>query len=347
MKILFVFNDYPTANPFVRTLAEELNRQGCYALMSRDELWANMDYDIIHFQWPEVVYQKSHVSEHLVNSLDERLQVLKKNGKKISITCHNLKPHTNRDEGVNALYNIIYCYCDLFVHMGEYSHNLLSKKYPLALHVVIPHHIYDSIYKFIVDKDQCQSQLKLDKTKFNVLCFGNFRTDEERRMVLQQKRILKTEDVVFLTPGFYRKKWYSRRILEIPERVLRHIYYKCLGIKYSSKVIDDNLLEKYFTGCDAVMLQRKSILNSGNLPMGYYAGKVIIGPNLGNVGCILTETGNPTFDPNDSSSISDAIREARRLVASGKGEENRQYAILNWNTREIVSRLIDAYMTII
>ena len=73
MKILFVFNDYPTANPFVRTLAEELNRQGCYALMSRDELWANMDYDIIHFQWPEVVYQKSHVSEHFVNSLDERL----------------------------------------------------------------------------------------------------------------------------------------------------------------------------------------------------------------------------------------------------------------------------------
>lgn len=347
MKILFVFKDNPTANPFVRTLAEELNRQGCYAIMDRDEMWTNMDYDIIHFQWPEDVYQKSHVNEYFVNLLEERLQVLKKQGKKISITCHNLRPHTNRDEGVNVLYNIIYGYCDLFVHMGKYSHNLLSKKYPQAKHVVIPHHIYDSIYKFKLDKEQCQSQLNLDKSKFNVLCFGNFRTDEERCMVLKQRKVLKKEDIVFVTPGFYRKRLVTRQISKIPERILHHLMYKCMGISYFSHVINDDLLEKYFTACDAVMLQRISILNSGNLPMGFYAGKVTIGPNIGNVGYILTETGNPTFIPNDSGSVSEAIREAKRLAEMGKGEENRQFAMSNWNTKNIVRQLIKAYKTII
>lgn len=346
MKILFVFKDNPAANPFVRTLVEELNRQGCYAVMSRDELWANMDYDIIHFQWPENVFQKSHVNNHLVNSLDERLQVLKKQGKKISITCHNLKPHTNKDEGVNALYDIIYGYCDLFIHMGEYSHSLLSEKYPQAIHVVIPHHIYDSIYEFNLDKEQCQSQLKLDKSKFNLLCFGNFRSDEERCMVLKQRKVLKQEDIVFVTPGFYRKKVLTRKISKIPERILHHMIYKCMGIPYFSHVIDDDMLEKYFTACDAVMLQRISILNSGNLPMGFYAGKVVVGPDIGNVGCILKEMGNPTFNPNDSGSVSYAIREAKRLAETRKGEANRQFAISNWNTKDIVRQLIEAYETI-
>ena len=54
-------------------------------------------------------------------------------------------------------------------------------------------------------------------------------------------------------------------------------------------------------------IHRVSILNSGNLPMAFFAGMPVLGPNVGNVGNILEDTNNAIFNINNIANIPDII----------------------------------------
>lgn len=348
MRVLFVCDSARTSNPYVYTLVNELKRQNVDAKMNSGDFWSNNTYDIIHFQWPEAIYDwNKKVTSEQIDLLRNRIICLKQLGKKIVVTCHNLKPHVIKDEGVNALYQIIYENSNLIIHMGQYSYQLLSGQYPNVFHVIIPHHIYDNVYHFTYDKELCQKELGVDSSKVNILCFGEFRTDEEREFIIKLKTALKSDNINFLVPGFYRKHWYAKTIPETYKRICKILAYNRKGLKFQSKLLDDETTEKYFTACDIVLIQRLHILNSGNLPMGFYAGRVVVGVNEGNVGCILRETGNPTFTTDDFDSAINAIRQAMRLAQVGIGEKNQQLAKREWNTEFIVKKMIKEYMKII
>lgn len=348
MKVLFVCDSFRTSNPYVYTLVDGLKQQNIDVKMSSGDFWLNNTYDIIHFQWPEAIYDWSKkVTSEQIDLLRNRIIYLKQLGKKIVVTCHNLQPHIIKDKGVNALYQIIYEYSNLIIHMGRYSYQLLSVQYPNAYHVIIPHHIYDNVYHFTYNKKLCQKELGIDSSKLNILCFGEFRTDEEREFIIKLKAALKSDNIDFLVPGFYRKHWYAKTIPETYKRICKILSYKWKGLNFQSKLLDDASTEKYFTACDIVLIQRLHILNSGNLPMGFYAGRVVVGVNEGNVGCILRETGNPTFTTDDFDSAVNAIHQAIRLTQAGIGEKNRQLAEQEWNTNLIVKRIIKEYIKII
>lgn len=349
MKILFVCNLRNTSNPYVLTLINQLKAIGTDLVCSLDELWnKHSHYDIVHFQWPEAVFNwSSYLKDEQVNLLIERLNELKRIGTKVVVTCHNEKPHVCKDERMLSLYSIIYSNCDAFVHLGSYSCKILACQYPNAKHVIIPHHIYDTIYSFNQNKKECQEALGLSPKCFNVLCFGEFRNDDERNFVLKLKRLLSKEDYHFITPGFYRKGLQTNNVREFFIILYKHIKYHIKGIKYSRHFIDDDILVKYYTACDAVLIQRHVILNSGNLPMGFYAGKVVVGPNCGNVGEILSETGNPTFDAYSIESCIEALRKAKKLVKEGWDEKNRVFAIKEWNTLKIAKEIIVLYNSLI
>lgn len=76
-----------------------------------------------------------------------------------------------------------------------------------------------------------------------------------------------------------------------------------------------------------VFIQRTDILNSGNVPQAFAFGRVVAGPAAGNIGEMLTATGNPVFDAADPASVDRALAEAVRLTAAGHGERNREYAL--------------------
>ncbi len=345
MKVLFCV-PLSTSNPYVKTLAEGLRGCGIDAVIGCEELWSKDDFDIIHFQWPEAVFNWAQkVSDKQVELCQKRIAQLKCQGVKIFITCHNLKPHIRTDKGVLSLYGLIYSQCDVFVHLGEYSKDVLSKDYPSAKHVIIPHHIYDTIYKFNLNKSDCQKELGLNPNAFNILCFGEFRTDEEREFIIKLMKIGKDMGWNFITPGFYKNRIVTKHISELPSRLIRYVRYKFLGINFSTKFIDDCMLEKYFTACDIVMIQRHNILNSGNLPMAFYAGKVVVGPDTGNVGTILRRTGNSVFTPLSIESAIESIQKAELLYRNGKGTQNRETAEGQWSTHVVALQLYNLYLT--
>ena len=75
--------------------------------------------------------------------------------------------------------------------------------------------------------------------------------------------------------------------------------------------------------------------------MAFHAGKVVVGPDVGNVGPILCKTGNFIYDPHDMRSAVSALQNA--LEATSKGGENKTYATEHWSSERIAASLLKYY----
>lgn len=349
MKVLFPIASQTVSNPFVVTIARGLTNFGVECTLSIDDFWNKPEaYDLIHFQWPEAVYLwKRSITKKQLENVAQQLNKIKNAQVMIAITCHNLKPHLIEDENVMALYDVIYSHCNLFFHMGPYSQEALQKQYPEAKHVIVPHHLYDSIYRFDKDKSEACAELNISGNKFNILSFGEFRTDAEREMIQGLAKRLSKHNIQYLVPGFYRERIFTKRLLELPQRIYKTFTYRLQGFKFKKSYVGVADTVRYFCAADIVLIQRLSILNSGNLPMAFAAGKVVVGPNVGNVGRILTETGNPTFDPLNTSTILLAIEKAQELCKNGKGLKNKIYAEKHWSTATVAKAMFQHYQSIV
>ncbi len=67
--------------------------------------------------------------------------------------------------------------------------------------------------------------------------------------------------------------------------------------------------------------------------------KVVVGPNVENVGLLLMNTGNPIFAPNNIDSVFAAIHERLKLTKTYKGHANYEYALQNFSTDCIADKL--------
>ena len=345
MKVYFVVKEpsEETVNHFVESLGKALEARGCEVVYGLERLWRDgvQECNIVHFQWPEGIFGLfgHRVTDDELARVEQRLAFLKDKGIKIFVQVHNLKPHRNKDKNVLRLYELLNQQADVLVHMGNYSRELLQPQYPGARHIVIPHHIYDNILPFSVSQQEARQRLHLPQDKKIILCFGKFRNNRERELVLS---ILPSfHSSIFLIPGFYRETLHTRNPKKFVIRLYNTLRYRLKGIQFSSEVIPDGMMQCYFCAADVVLIQRLDILNSGNLPMAYAAGKVVVGPDTGNVGGILRDTGNNTFDPEHIESAVDALQKA--LENTSKGKANKAYAAKHWSSDIIATKLLKYY----
>jgi len=232
--------------------------------------------------------------------------------------------------------------------MGEYSCELLKKQYPHAKHVIIPHHVYDMLYTSIPSKDEALKHLRLNPDCNYALCFGAFRHDEEREIAIRASEIIRKYNGKIIAPTFS-KYGLHKNIVRTANECITHLRYK---IKYkdiimSKGYVSDDDLPYYYAASDIALIHRRDILNSGNLPMAFYMGKVVVGPNVGNVGAILEVTANPTFDVHNMDSLEDAIGRAKELARQNKGAENRKYALANFSTEKVARLHVNLYQSLV
>jgi glycosyltransferase involved in cell wall biosynthesis len=311
-----------------------------------DFLWDDrvFDMDIIHTHW--LGFMKASKME--VERFRQRFKVIKEKGIKIVATVHNLEKHYSKSEEGNLYYTIVYSHADVFVHLGDYSKKLFEQRYPNAQHVMIPHHVYDHEYPDIPNRKASLRKLHLSSRKKYVLCFGFFRDEEELKMVDTLANEVHKHRIEVLVPHYYTMKKWMNRYKRFKRWVKMRLRERQVpGLHIYGWDISHELLPFFFGAADAVLIQRKKILNSGNLPMAFLMGKVCIGPNIGNVGGILTETGNSTFDPSSTASLCQAVYEGLRSAASGKGEQNREYALRHWSTDTISAEIYHLYRKVL
>lgn len=347
MKVLIPLDDgwiYP--NPFVALQKEELEKtHGVNVVTGVHEFWDGSEsFDIIHVYWPQCLVQESF-SHKTIQELVEKIRSYKNRGVKIVSTALNMVAHYSENNKINESYAVIYKMSDMCLHLTDYSRNLFIQMYPNVIHKILPHHVYDPLYKELPDKKQSQRYLGLDSSKINILSFGTYRSDEERKFICKVADAVRDLPVNFIIPTYYRLPA-NKRFSYFKTKFklwLTHILHSNI---FCNGVYVDKDLTTYYSATDISFIQRIKILTSGNVPMGLFMGHVVVGTEDANVGCTLKETGNPTFNVANIDSVREAIIESIKLVKQGKGNQNRLYSLAMWNNAKITQTLFDYYKEI-
>ena len=336
-------------NEYVSTLIEEIAKNEddvCFfwgiSMFWNDALMRKCD--IIHIQWPSYLLYEETGVVHDSKEVCDRLKHLKRLGKKIVTTCHNLEPHYCKSEEEKKCYCIAYENSNMILHLGEWSKDQFDSLYPNASNVLLLHHVYDTVYEAFPNKKESREYLGWDDNSQYILCFGAFRDDEERRFLIEVSKHFKREKVFFVAPSFSEMPWgglvnnYKRRIKKFALRKLNHIIVT--GHEFGVRKKD---VPYYYGGADAAFVFRKKVLNSGTIPLAFLMGKVVVGPDMGNVGCLLKSLKNPVYSVNDTESVVAAIKSGLELSKSTLGQENKQYALEHMSTKQIARQLFDYY----
>ncbi len=354
-KILIVFKETETDNLFVHILARGIASQGMDIRCSTDLFWNDNDttYDIIHFQWPEEVVGWNCDDMHMVEKLRLRIDEWRKRGSHFLYTRHNTRPHyANR--AINAAYGVIEANSDLVVHMGQYSYDEFVARHPQSRNIIIPHHIYEDTYRENITRKEAREYLGIPQRKFVITAFGKFRNNEEVKMMLKAYFKAKLRRKCLLAPRLFPFSRTPRQSGFIKRLVSKCAYHTIIplarlwGIRGggNEEIVSDHDLPYYIAASDVLFVQRKQILNSGNVPLGFLFRKIVIGPDTGNVGELLRATGNPVFDAEDPISIAQAIGQTFALRKKEQGEKNYQYALAHFSLHLVAGQYIDAYNTL-
>lgn len=284
------------------------------------------DYDIILFQWPEMIFGWTEPIEYDLNRLEKALQYWKERSK-IVVTIHNEFPHNRDTEKFRQLYEIVFSYANGFIHLGGNSKKILRKRYKKHLNkaaeIIVPHGNYSGIPNTITQQE-ARKRLGYSYSDNILFCMGVIRGKKELDLVLRPfKKAKKHENGIKLLiagrlPVNTRKKinYYINRLPIWVDR----------DIQLVEKFIRQENIQLYANAADVFFIQRIDSLNSGNVPLGFTFGKVVVGPNVGVIGEELQKRGNPVFNPQDLDDVSNAILKAFKLHENGLGAKNKQYA---------------------
>ena len=352
-KILIVYNVQNEDNLFVPLLYRTLQQLNPNIRCSQKEFWFTKEKtDIIHFHWPEEVidWNCPETNTKILQQLVDRITYFKSQGCKFIYTCHNLSPH-HGNSIVSKAYRLIEENSDCIVHMGNYSYNILSQKYPEKIHMIIPHHIYENSYNKHISQAEARRKLKIPINKTVITAFGSFRNIDEMSMVLKAYLKSNLRHKYLLAPRLYpfskhpKKKPLKQIMAWIFYQMLIPVFNRFFNIQggENDQIISNDLLPYYLIASDVVFIQRNKILNSGNIPLAFLFQKVVIGPDCGNAGELLRKTGNPVFNPNAISSITAALQNAITLNLQHQGEANYQYALKHFNLEITANQYITIY----
>ena len=335
IRILMVRNPSPNRAGnemfFASVLQSLLKPLGYRVRMSVKEFWhPSRKYDIVHVHWPHMLVNvpAESITAQDVERVGKRITELKASGTALVYTRHNETSHYCSNPNARRLYQLFEQESDRVIHMGRCSIEQVGGE-TCERDVLIPHHGFDTYP--IVGKAAARAELGLTLDAPVVAAMGSFRIPDERALVVGGCLSAGIPGLQVLSSALFTP---CRGESQDGIGELRHR----MGGLYPRQPegwVSVKDLSRSFAAADVVLIQHVHTLNSGNLPLGFHFGKVVVGPDRGNVGEILRETGNPVFDPRDKASVARALKEGFELARRGKGEENARYAREHWNFKTI------------
>ena len=361
MKILIPYDITSTGmkNPYLYLLTRSLMQSERVQSVQHGYGWLyeNIDADIIHLHWPELLVkskladmsqtdliQESHFKE-VIGAIDS----WKKRGAKFIITIHNEKPHKDPNNRFERFYRQVYERMDGFVHMGEFSRQLLEKEYQIETvdkpTFVIPHGDY-RVFANHLDRETCREKLRIQPSEKLLLAFGAIRNRKELELGIDSFKTADIENSVYLMAGKLPFPYKSQ-----PKHFTarKKLYANLLSkkIRTAEEMIAPEDVQIYLKAADLVIIPRFNTLNSGNVALGFTFGKVVVGPDYGVIGETLIAAGNPVFDPHNIDSVAVAIHEGFQLAEAGQGLQNKEFADREMSWHIIGESTVKAYQTVL
>jgi hypothetical protein len=134
-----------------------------------------------------------------------------------------------------------------------------------------------------------------------MLVFGAIRNLKERDLARETFDNLPTPNKVLLVSNWMevlpqvawiRLKYWLRDLERLCYRL--HPRYN-----FNYGFVPEDETQLYLNAADILFISRFHVLNSGNVTLGMTFGRVVVGPDSWDVGELLRETGNPTFDSSE------------------------------------------------
>ena len=316
-----------TGKFFVPTLQEILKPLGHRVDSSVREFWRpTRRYDIVHVHWPQMLFPGNGSSLTAADVVRARthLAELKARGIAVVYTRHNEVPHYCRNPHEVDLCRLFEAESDRVIHMGRFSRSQMDGDRG-SRDVIIPHHGFD--WYPVPSQASARAALGLAPSDKVMAVPGVYRDDEERVLVARACCDAGMSGLKLLSAAIFSElRGCASADADSFRRRLEPFYPR-----QPEGWVSEEDMSRCLSAADVVFLQRVHTLNSGNLPLAFHFGKVVVGPKRGNVGEILEETGNPVFDPDDPDDVVRALRLGFELAAHGKGVENARYAREHWN----------------
>ncbi len=348
--------DFRTSNPFVVEMLKSLQSHSSVHSVQHGVFWLDVPdakWDIVHIQWPESLCPGVEPQQEHISRLREQLAKLKPHAR-IVVTVHNLSVHYRHSAAFDALYRTVFEAADAFVHFSDYSIELIHQSYYEVAegkpHIQIPHGNYEC-FGNAPTQLSARKQLNLPSHKTILLVFGQLRAFEEFALARSAIKHWPVPEKTLLICGRLPVRPLSMRL----SRLMLHIVggLRTFVLLLRSKLTRNLILHEkrvaadevaaYCTAADIFLIPRKEILNSGNIALGFTYGKVVVGPDVGNVGEILKRHENPVFDPDSIDSLISALSKALVAARSGRGDSNRKIAIEKWNWGTVAEMHVNLY----
>ncbi len=334
-----------TSNPYIFELIRSLQVHQDVEVVQYGLQWMKDDsyrFDVVHIQWPEVLFGWEKPTIENLKFLEQTVDKWKNENSKIIATVHNTFPHKKGNEISKDIYKLIYNNCDAIIHFGDASKKMIDHYIdddkPAALQRVIPHGNY-KWFENNVSKESARGYLGIDSDKFMVLVTGRIRDFEELNLLKSVSEYIEQFNGILYVAGRFIKV--SKRSVSFYTKVLPLNMKKNVHIE--DRYIPDEEMQYFLNAADALFIPRINSLNSGNVPLGFTFGKVVIGNDYGVIGEELKKMGNPVFKLGSDSSLKKALEKSYQLCKTALGKNNKEYAMSELKWSRIADLHVDVY----
>lgn len=299
---ILIVNEY-LANPFNKNLMNIFSLMGYNTYCSLLAFFLNIKYPVIIIEWEDYLlndkfYTPNTPFDKKIKILTDYLNNYKNKNTKIIMILHNKIDHYYIFD--NELYrkNInfkkyLYNQCDAIIHLGHNGMKECIDFYNLSniKNYVVPHTLYYN-YNIKYNKKDSKKKLKIDKDFIVIGFLGALRHQNEYDLIINSFNSLNIKKKKLLIVGNHTKKIKFNKTK------------KCIII--SNFIENTEKYTLYLNATDIIFLPRIHSLNSGILFLGLSYSKIIVGPDVGNIGEYLKMFGYPTFT--DEKSAIDALK---------------------------------------
>lgn len=282
----------------------------------------NSSFPIVNIHWPESIFNWEEPSIEELGVLSKEIKKWKKSAV-IVYTKHDKGRVKGWTKNFKSLFNIVEENSDAFVHLGEFSRNHYSKKFPDKIHKVIPHPTFNNSFLF-ASKEKARAELGIDQDSFVVTAPGQIRSKSERKLLLNTfDRLDHPKKILISTNMRNELEWELpvrlEKFFKLKSSIKRRFQEKHQPPKFnfSYAPLDNYNFSLRIAAADIVFIPRIDLLNTGNVLLGLTFNKITVGPAIGNIKEQLEEHNLPSFNPNTISSAIEALERGVLLKLEG------------------------------
>lgn len=280
--------------------------------------------DIVNIHWPEALFEWKEPSVRELQDLILHFKNWKRTAT-IVYTKHDLTRTKGETTNFKKLFDTVESFTDVFIHLGNFSHNLYRQKFPCKHHEIILHPLLKDVFKE-TSMLSAREKLGIDPNALVIIAPGKIRTFQERKLVLQAFNSVKTINKVLIStnmrtelrinfPGRVRiKKYFDIQSYFKSKFKKKYSFPKYI---FTYKSLSEKELALKVSAANILFIPRINLLNSGSVFLGFTFKKIVVGPDVGNIGPQLKEAGMPVFNPKESSSVKAALSVAIEMVHRG------------------------------